>query len=114
MEGNSCQKALQKHMGLLSTEMMKQWLSLYPDLMTVALILKRLLHQRGLNESYSGGLSSYCLLMMIISTLKPIKDFEPTVKTGSGASHILLAFLDFYGNHFDLQRTGISVFLEPS
>jgi DNA polymerase sigma len=57
-------------LGIISTEMMKQWLGFYPGLFNTAIILKWFLNNRNLNDGYTGGLSSYCMLILIISSLK--------------------------------------------
>ena len=79
-------------MGLISTEMMKQWLGFYPGLFTIAIILKQFLDCHGLNDSYTGGLSSYCLLILIISGLK-----DQDERRGSDYPYILSSFLKYFG-----------------
>jgi len=53
-------------------------------------------------ESYSGGLSSYGLVLMVARYLQ---EQSEQMDTGS----LLMGFLDFYSNHFDPRTTGISV-----
>ena len=66
------------------------------------LVLKYCLAAKGLCESYTGGLSSYALFLMVSRFLQE-QHFELDI----GA--LLLAALSFYGDHFDPRTTGISV-----
>ncbi|KAF2072699.1 hypothetical protein CYY_005979 [Polysphondylium violaceum] len=50
----------------LVAENVKEVMGLYP----LAIVLKWFLRERGLNNTYTGGLSSYCLVLMLISFLK--------------------------------------------
>eukprot|EP00952_Eustigmatos_sp_NYUAD-ZCMA_P009609 39628-Eustigmatos_ZCMA.PRE.1 len=72
-----------------------------PGLRPVVLVLKQFLKERGLMESYSGGLSSYGLVLMVARYLQ---EQSPVMDTGS----LLLGFLDFHSNHFDPRSIGIS------
>jgi hypothetical protein len=51
-----------------------------------------------------GGISSYCLFIMIIAYLK-----ESNMGFFNDISHILLNFLNFYGNNFNPEKTGIAL-----
>jgi DNA polymerase sigma len=63
-------KAEYSHLGCMSTDFMKRWLDIIPNLNPILLILKYLLSARGLNRPYKGGLSSYCLMIMVGAYLK--------------------------------------------
>jgi hypothetical protein len=52
--------------------------------------------------AYTGGLSSYCLFLMLARYLQE----QPS--SGDSGS-LLMGFLDFYGNYFEPRATGISV-----
>ena len=67
------------------------------------LVLKQFLIDRALLTSYTGGLSSYCLFLMVARYLQ---DQSPSC---GDCGSLLMGFLDFYGNHFDPRATGISV-----
>jgi DNA polymerase sigma len=53
------------HSGLASVKWVQQQIGYYPALLPVTLFLKQFLKQGGMNESYTGGLSSYALLNMV-------------------------------------------------
>lgn len=63
-------KAEYSHLGCMSTEFMKSWLDVIPNLNLILLILKYLLSIKGLNRPYKGGLSSYCLMLMVTAYMK--------------------------------------------
>ncbi|GBN99335.1 Non-canonical poly(A) RNA polymerase protein Trf4-1 [Araneus ventricosus] len=81
--------------------MMKQ----HPALPKLVLILKQFLVHRGLNEVYNGGMSSYCLTLLIVSFLqgyhKP--NFEPSANFGAA----LLEFFEHYGINFNYDKVSI-------
>jgi hypothetical protein len=70
----------------------------------LVLVLKQFLLDRGLLTAYTGGLSSYCLFLMVTRYCQ-----EQPHSTWSDSGALLIGFLDFYGNHFDPRSTGISV-----
>ncbi|XWS45887.1 hypothetical protein CRYUN_Cryun14cG0017600 [Craigia yunnanensis] len=52
----------QSHTGLQTTELVKELTEQFPAATPLALVLKQFLADRSLDQSYSGGLSSYCLV----------------------------------------------------
>jgi non-canonical poly(A) RNA polymerase PAPD5/7 len=84
----------------------------YPEAKYLIYVMKCLLRQRDLHETYSGGIGSFLLFCMVISFLREFrKDF---VKKGERAnlnevllSEYLLNMMDFYGSRFDFQRKRI-------
>jgi non-canonical poly(A) RNA polymerase PAPD5/7 len=94
--------------------LVKSFALTYHPLVPLALVLKQLLYERGLSNTYGGGLSSYCLVLMIVSFLQtsvPQKDcdrsYEKTHSKNLGEQ--LMKFLEFYGRRFAYQSTGITV-----
>eukprot|EP00559_Dactyliosolen_fragilissimus_P000161 CAMPEP_0184874610 /NCGR_PEP_ID=MMETSP0580-20130426/42495_1 /TAXON_ID=1118495 /ORGANISM="Dactyliosolen fragilissimus" /LENGTH=1748 /DNA_ID=CAMNT_0027377651 /DNA_START=500 /DNA_END=5746 /DNA_ORIENTATION=- len=92
-----------EHHGLQAIEMVKRVVNESTLVRPLVLVLKQFLLERGLLTAYTGGVSSYCLFLMVT---RYVQEQEPTwMDCGSQ----LLGFLDFYGNHFDPRSTGISV-----
>jgi Nucleotidyltransferase domain len=91
------------HHGLEAIEMTNDILKQYPMVRPLLLVLKQFLLHRGLSTAYTGGLSSYCLFLMITRYLQ-----EQSSSWGDCGS-LLMGFLDFFGNSFDPRATGISV-----
>ena len=58
------------HNGIRAAEIVRSYLVTMPALRPLAFILKQFLLQRGLNEVFTGGLSSYSTAVLIISFLQ--------------------------------------------
>ncbi len=58
------------------------------------ILLKKLLHSRGLNQSYQGGMSSFTLTLMVSAFLSVSPEFP-------SAAHCFLAVLQYFGKIFD-------------
>ncbi|ETW03462.1 hypothetical protein, variant [Aphanomyces invadans] len=54
------------HSGLLARDLIKSLVDELPELYPLAIIFKQLLRERGLNDAYTGGLSSYSIVLMIV------------------------------------------------
>jgi len=91
------------HHGLDAIEMVTGIISHYPMVRPLVLVLKQFLLDKGLLTAYTGGLSSYCVFLMVTRYLQE----HPLGWADSGV--YLMGFLDFYGNCFDPRSTGISV-----
>ncbi|KAJ0399466.1 hypothetical protein P43SY_009130 [Pythium insidiosum] len=53
------------HSGLLARDLIKRYAAEMPELYPLAVIFKQLLRERDLNDAYTGGLSSYSIVLMI-------------------------------------------------
>jgi DNA polymerase sigma len=53
------------HSGIAARELVKDLLGRLPPLSALTLVTKQLLHERRLNETFSGGLGSYCLVLLV-------------------------------------------------
>ncbi|KAF9613740.1 hypothetical protein IFM89_010250 [Coptis chinensis] len=58
------------HTGLQTTELVRELTEQFPAATPLALVLKQFLADRSLDHSYSGGLSSYCLVLLIARFLQ--------------------------------------------
>lgn len=56
--------------GVKSAELIKRYMSQYPALPKLVYVLKQFLLERDLNEVFTGGISSYSLILMCISFLQ--------------------------------------------
>jgi len=60
-----------RHNGIKCVELVKEYLLEYEDILRPLIyILKHLLFHAGLNDPYQGGLSSYGLILMMVSLLQ--------------------------------------------
>ncbi|GIY38092.1 terminal nucleotidyltransferase 4B, partial [Caerostris extrusa] len=91
--------------GVESAKLIKKLIKEHPTLPKLVLVLKQYLVHRGFNEVYNGGMSSYCLTLLIVSLLqgyhKP--DFIPSLNLGT----ILLEFFEHYGVNFNYDKVSI-------
>ncbi len=77
------------------------------------LVLKTFLSQRKLNDTYTGGIGSFVLCMMIVSFLQ-MRQQELSLTSNYNSPHawnlgvLLIDFFDLYGGSFNLIHTGIS------
>ena len=83
--------------------MIRHLLEEIPMIRPLVLVLKQFLLDRGLLTAYTGGLSSYCLFLMVA---RYCQEQSPT---WNDRGSLLMGLLDFYGNFFEPRTTGISV-----
>ncbi|XP_011004632.1 PREDICTED: poly(A) RNA polymerase protein 2 isoform X3 [Populus euphratica] len=75
--------------GPIAAEFIKNAISKWPELRPLCLILKVFLQQRELNEVYSGGISSYALLAMLMAMLQIRSAFAMAFTTLTNPKTIL-------------------------
>ncbi|TKW15988.1 hypothetical protein SEVIR_5G269400v4 [Setaria viridis] len=95
--------------GPQAADFIKDAVKKLPALRPLCMILKVFLHQRELNEVYSGGIGSYALLTMLITHLQLIWGGKDILGYRQAKEHnlgiLLVKFFDFYGrklNHYDV------------
>lgn len=94
--------------GLKSVELVKMYKKQFPSLQKLICVLKQFLLQRDLNEVFTGGLSSYCLILMVVSFLQlhPRTDSaDPSANLGV----LLMEFFELYGRNFNYLTTAIRI-----
>ena len=94
--------ASETHFGLKTVDLVKKYLDKYKVLKPIILALKTLLKNGNLNDPYKGGLSSYGLILMVVSFIQSEIDNE---KYNENSPTILgetfLNVLGHYGIFFD-------------
>ncbi|XP_067639501.1 non-canonical poly(A) RNA polymerase protein Trf4-1-like isoform X2 [Eurosta solidaginis] len=93
--------------GVQSAELIKKFKQDYPVLAKLVLVLKQFLLQRDLNEVFTGGISSYSLILMCISFLQLHPHQIDHDKANLGV--LLLEFFELYGRKFNYMKIGISI-----
>jgi len=94
--------------GLRAAELIKHFKKRYPALPKLIYVLKQFLYQRDLNEVYSGGLSSYALILMVVSFLQQhIREDARSSKANLGV--LLVEFFELYGLQFNYTSTAIRI-----
>ncbi|XP_071715449.1 uncharacterized protein [Rutidosis leptorrhynchoides] len=95
------------HTGLQTTELVKELTEQFPAATPLSLVLKQFLADRSLDQSYSGGLSSYCLILLITRFLQHEHHYGRSINQNFGG--LLMDFFYFFGNVFDPRQMRISV-----
>ncbi|XP_030535309.1 uncharacterized protein LOC115744335 isoform X2 [Rhodamnia argentea] len=95
------------HTGLQTTELVKELTEQFPAATPLALVLKQFLADRSLDQSYSGGLNSYCLVLLITRFLQHEHHRGRSINQNFGS--LLMDFLYFFGNVFDPRDMRVSV-----
>ncbi|KAM4725690.1 terminal nucleotidyltransferase 4A isoform 2-T2 [Anableps anableps] len=94
--------------GVKAASFIKDYLKKYPVLPYLIFVLKQFLLQRDLNEVFTGGISSYSLILMVISFLQlhpRIDARDPNQNLGV----LLIEFFELFGRHFNYLKTGIRI-----
>ena len=103
--------------GPASAEIVRDNMKRFPALRPLTTVLKAFLHQRGLNEVYSGGIGSYALLCMVMAHLQLHNTTCKSTWAGShGASDasegclgtLLIDFFELFGRRLNADEVGIS------
>ncbi|OAE19324.1 hypothetical protein AXG93_1860s1340 [Marchantia polymorpha subsp. ruderalis] len=102
------------HTGLRTAELVRELIGQYPALSPLALVLKQFLTDRSLDHPYTGGLSSYCLVLLITRFLQHQSHQSNLMHTGRQSSSqnlgsLFVDFLHFFGCVFDPRRMGVRI-----
>eukprot|EP00439_Symbiodinium_sp_Y106_P046246 s1579_g5.t2 len=82
----------------------------YPQMKPLLLFFKYFLLQRGLHETYTGGMGSYLLCNVVLHFLQRHPSSRSTRQyAGTSLGHLLFDFLKYYGQEFNYKDQGISV-----
>jgi len=95
---------------VIAAELIKEYTSSMPVVRYLFAIVKQFLVQRDLNEVFTGGVSSYCLLLLIISFLQrharaDVRSEARSVNLGV----LLLEFFELYGRNFNYEQIAIRI-----
>ncbi|XP_020490197.2 terminal nucleotidyltransferase 4A isoform X1 [Labrus bergylta] len=91
-----------------AAQFIKSYLKKYTVLPPLIFVLKQFLLQRDLNEVFTGGISSYSLILMAISFLQLHPRID-TRRTNINLGILLIEFFELYGRDFNYIKTGIRV-----
>ena len=97
--------------GLRTGKLVRSYIDAMPPLRPLVLVLKFFLSQRGLNETFTGGVGSYMLQLMVVSFLQQRHrtDRATGLVSPQNLGSLLLEFFELYGRDFNYGVTGISV-----
>ncbi|XP_032075376.1 terminal nucleotidyltransferase 4A isoform X1 [Thamnophis elegans] len=94
--------------GVKAARLIKDYMKKYSLLPYLILVLKQFLLQRDLNEVFTGGISSYSLILMAISFLQ----LHPRIdarRFDENLGMLLIEFFELYGRNFNYLKTGIRI-----
>ncbi|XP_078608726.1 uncharacterized protein LOC144880461 isoform X1 [Branchiostoma floridae x Branchiostoma japonicum] len=94
--------------GVKSAKLIKKFMQDYPTLKYLVLVLKQFLLQRDLNEVFTGGISSYSLILMTVSFLQLHPRYDAT-SPSANLGVLLIEFFELYGRNFNYLQTGIRI-----
>ncbi len=98
-----------KHYGLKCVDLVKSFMKEYESLEPLIFALKNILKNANLNDPYTvtifnvqGGLSSYGLILMVVSFLQSQQENKKSIKIADGnLGRMFIEFLWYYGLMFD-------------
>lgn len=99
------------HKGNDWVQIVKSWIEKYPVLRDITMVLKHILKVYNVNDPYTGGLSSYALILMIVAYIQyselmknsPIDFYNPNLSSFDIA-RIIHDLSKFYTETFDLWK----------
>ncbi|KAJ3597708.1 hypothetical protein NHX12_001225 [Muraenolepis orangiensis] len=91
-----------------AAQLIKSYLKRYTVLPPLIFVLKQFLLQRDLNEVFTGGISSYSLILMAISFLQLHPRID-TRRSNINLGILLIEFFELYGRDFNYLKTAIRV-----
>ncbi|XP_076330343.1 terminal nucleotidyltransferase 4B-like [Tachypleus tridentatus] len=94
--------------GIKSAQLIKEFKKRFSILPKLVFVLKHFLLQRDLNEVFTGGISSYSLILLTINFLQLHPTYDPACLT-TNVGTLLIEFFELYGRHFNYLKTGIRV-----
>lgn len=105
-----------KHYGLKCVDLVKSFLEEYEVLDYLVLALKNILRNADLNDPFKGGISSYGLILLVVSFLQAQVDRQFSIKLDSETNNLgrlFYNFLYYYGNYFDYTKFIINTRCKP-
>ncbi|XP_053253517.1 terminal nucleotidyltransferase 4A isoform X2 [Podarcis raffonei] len=94
--------------GVKAAQLIQDYMKKYSLLPYLILVLKQFLLQRDLNEVFTGGISSYSLILMAVSFLQ----LHPRIdarRLEENLGMLLIEFFELYGRNFNYLKTGIRI-----
>ncbi|CAM9962866.1 unnamed protein product [Ectocarpus fasciculatus] len=97
--------------GLISGQAMKDAMTQMKQVRPLTLVLKVYLAQKDLNKTYTGGIGSFMVQLMVIALVQKCNreaksnGHDPPTDLG----YLLYEFFEFYGNQLNYRTTGITL-----
>eukprot|EP00914_Ancora_sagittata_P019677 GHVO01039228.1.p1 GENE.GHVO01039228.1~~GHVO01039228.1.p1 ORF type:complete len:441 (+),score=43.54 GHVO01039228.1:205-1527(+) len=95
---------------LNTSNFIRQMMNKYDHLRPLIIIIKLFIQQRGLGETYKGGVGSYLIFVMVLSFLQRQHcSYSESMRRRTTIGHLLYNFFQLYGVDFDYSNVGLSV-----
>ncbi|XP_039291026.1 terminal nucleotidyltransferase 4B-like [Nilaparvata lugens] len=94
--------------GVKAAELVQQYKLNYPSLAKLVFVLKQFLLERDLNEVFTGGVSSFSIVLMVVSFLQLHRRADANLPSAN-LGVLLMEFFELYGRNFNYVKCGISV-----
>ena len=107
--------SIYKKNGAVAAKQFEKIINIHPEIRPLMLIIKYMLRQKGLNEIYKGGVSSFIIFSLLFYYISDTKKIiKNNIKKGQkeeilSLGHLLLGFFNFYGFEFNYKKLGISI-----
>ena len=100
----------EKHFGLRCVDLVKKYMNKYECLKPLVLALKNILKQANLNDPYKGGMSSYGLILMIVSFLQQKENSGIDISLNdNNIGQLFFDFIHYYGTEFQFNKSLIYI-----
>lgn len=94
----------EKHFGLKCVELIKTYLKEYDILEPLIIALKTILQNANLNDPYVGGMSSYGLILMVVSFIQNQSNTQNELTGEFKIGKAFVKFLEHFGLCFDFSK----------
>ncbi|KAG1682353.1 Non-canonical poly(A) RNA polymerase PAPD5 [Nymphon striatum] len=95
--------------GVNSAKLIKNFMKEFPVLPKLVTVLKQFLLQRDLNEVFTGGISSYSLILLTVSFLQLHPNSYASWSSNANLGVLLMEFFELYGINFNYMKTSIRI-----
>merc|ERR1719198_2134647 len=96
--------------GIKTSQFIRDRCKEYPQMRHLLIFLKYFLLQRGLHETYTGGMGSYLLCSFVLHFLQRHPSMaDPKLYSTTSLGHYLYDLFRYYGREFKYETLGISV-----
>jgi non-canonical poly(A) RNA polymerase PAPD5/7 len=92
--------------GMEGVKVVREYMDTYPEVKYIVCVLKYFLRQRGLNETYYGGVGSFLLFWTVVAAIQHHRREHPRY-SGFTLGHYFLHYLKFIGLDLDFQKYGL-------
>lgn len=94
--------------GVDGVKVIQDFIQQFPILPKLVLVLKQFLTQRNLHEVFFGGISSYALVLLVVSFLQ-LHPRNAASEPNANLGVLLIEFFELFGRNFNYMKTAITV-----